>query len=582
MNSRRDPSGSSLPALVPMHGNHEKRPRLFDRDVATIGRARGTDICLDAAEISTLHCVIYRTALGLRIRDCGSRTGTRVNGANVKNQPLQDGDILQLGPFSFEVKIPAELAAKRVTVHDPVQLNRLQVSRMHLAQIALRLRRKLHNSGDAAVSEEMNRKAQVLRDKIKNYDQRLIDLEEAEKELDQERRVLAKEREDHHKHVQKIEKDLSERLKAADAEIRERWQSFQMRCQVEESRHLQELECRSKAMGTDSGGELLKDLEAKTKIITDQATEIARRTEQLRSEQLEFQQLKQHWESERGQMSAKLEEQRAAAGSKDAQLKAQRSELTRMMTELKRMQEDFRRSQKIDVQEVLLENETLRERLQEIEQRAQERPSEPDENVQKLIQELRAENAELHRLLCEKSSQPVNDALSQEELQRLFAREEQLRAENDLLKQMLQEKATEMELAPRQENDLESYETELNEFRRQLEVDRSKMVKEIEQLRLRNEDLDEARREMEMELSRERAELSRERIRLDRMRDEVKADMDRMQRELSVRDSMAQVQKLRDEINQKKQPPGAVTGQLDKKLSERLRNIRGNVADTPS
>ncbi len=583
MNSRRDPNGSSHPALVPLHGNHEKKPRHFDRDVATIGRARGTDICLDAAEISTLHCVIYRTAQGLRIRDCGSRTGSRVNGANVKNQPLLDGDILQLGPFSFEVKIPADLAPKRVTVHDPVQLNRMQASRLHLAQIALRLRRRLRSacSGDSAMSDEMGRKAQMLRDKIKNYDQRLLDLEDAEKELEQERRVVAKEREEHAKHVQKVEKDSSERLKAVDEQIHERWQSFQMRCQVEESRHLQELESRSRKPSDDVDGDshLMADLEAKTRIITDQAKVIAHRTEDLRNEQLEFQQLKQKWESERGQMTVKLDEQRAAAGQKDAQLKAQRSELTRMMTELKRMQEEFRQHQKVDVQEILLENQTLREQVQAFEQRPVEQRAAPDHG---LLEQLRAENETLRQLLHAAPAPAKGDPLSAEELNRILHDMELVRAENDQLRQLLGERepAAEDQEPPKQANDLESYETELNEFRRQLETDRSRMVQEIEQLRLRNQDLDEARREMEMELSRERAELARERMRLDRMRDEVKSDMDRMQRELSVRDSMAQVQKLRDEINQKKQPPGAVSSQLDKKLSERLRNIR--VTDTPS
>ena len=47
--------------LVPLHGNLDKRPRPLDRDVTAIGRARGSDLCLDATEISTLHCLVYRT-----------------------------------------------------------------------------------------------------------------------------------------------------------------------------------------------------------------------------------------------------------------------------------------------------------------------------------------------------------------------------------------------------------------------------------------------------------------------------------------------------------------------------------------
>ncbi len=83
--------------------------RSLDREVTTIGRARGTDLCLEANEISTLHCVVYRTADGYRIRDCNSRCGTRVNGDSVKNGSLHNGDIVNLGPFSFEFRVPTEL-----------------------------------------------------------------------------------------------------------------------------------------------------------------------------------------------------------------------------------------------------------------------------------------------------------------------------------------------------------------------------------------------------------------------------------------------------------------------------------------
>ena len=57
--------------------------------------------------------------------------------------------------------------------------------------------------------------------------------------------------------------------------------------------------------------------------------------------------------------------------------------------------------------------------------------------------------------------------------------------------------------AAKNSNDLERYEAELNEFRRQLETDRNKLNRECEMLRERNKELDEAIREMEMEMSKE-------------------------------------------------------------------------------
>jgi pSer/pThr/pTyr-binding forkhead associated (FHA) protein len=105
MQHRRDLS-LSHPALIPIAGNYDKKPRSLDRDVTTIGRARGSDLCLEANEISVLHCIIYRTADGYRVRDCNSRCGTRVNGESVKTHLLHDTDIINLGPFSFEFCFP--------------------------------------------------------------------------------------------------------------------------------------------------------------------------------------------------------------------------------------------------------------------------------------------------------------------------------------------------------------------------------------------------------------------------------------------------------------------------------------------
>ena len=68
------------PVLIPIAGNYDRKPRSLDREVTTVGRARGSDLCLEANEISTLHCILYRTAEGYRIRDCNSRCGTRING----------------------------------------------------------------------------------------------------------------------------------------------------------------------------------------------------------------------------------------------------------------------------------------------------------------------------------------------------------------------------------------------------------------------------------------------------------------------------------------------------------------------
>jgi len=141
----------------------------------------------------------------------------------------------------------------------------------------------------------------------------------------------------------------------------------------------------------------------------------------------------------------------------------------------------------------------------------------------------------------------------------------------------LRQQPSETPKAPAPVTDISTYEAELNDFQRQLENDRKKLNTEIEQLRARNVEMDEATREMELELSRERAELARERQRLDRLREEARLELERVQREAGVRDRLAPVQKLREEIT------GGTAGSTeDAGLANRLRGFRAKLSDAPA
>src|SRR5262249_27266187 len=91
------------------------------------------------------------------------------------------------------------------------------------------------------------------------------------------------------------------------------------------------------------------------------------------------------------------------------------------------------------------------------------------------------------------------------------------------------------------------------------------------QLRLRNDEVDEATRDMELQLSRERAELARERTRLERLREEVKSDLEKLQRESGMRDSLTPVQRLRGEITKGRFATGKTP---DDAMNDRVRSMR--------
>jgi len=234
------------------------------------------------------------------------------------------------------------------------------------------------------------------------------------------------------------------------------------------------------------------------------------------------------WSNGQSDLQILLERQQATLLQTDDTLREQRIELERMLEKLDGLQEALRDLRGSGLDTLVEENDYLRHKLADRENVA---PIEPalamDPNVLKELDELQAENKLLRQFLDEK----------EQFIQELREQEKQVKPSAD---------------RPAEENDLVNYEAELNRYRKQLAEDRAKLNAEIEQLRMRNEEQDEAMREMEMELSRERAEIARERSRLDRMRDEIRNEAERVQRDGSVRASLAPLQRLREQLNAKK------------------------------
>ncbi len=138
------------PALVVRHGNTSKRWFALTRNGMALGRAHGCDIQLESPEVSGLHCILTRAPGELAVRDCNSRVGTRVNGQKVREAVLRNGDMLQIGTFSFEVYVPWANQPQEVA-KDPLEIYKrrvavLEKSRDRLARLALKIRRRLHDS----------------------------------------------------------------------------------------------------------------------------------------------------------------------------------------------------------------------------------------------------------------------------------------------------------------------------------------------------------------------------------------------------------------------------------------------------
>lgn len=66
-----------------------------------IGSDEDADIILEDAAISRYHCTVAVSPNGIHVQDLTSATGTRINGRAVTSAILQNGDKLEVGPFTF-------------------------------------------------------------------------------------------------------------------------------------------------------------------------------------------------------------------------------------------------------------------------------------------------------------------------------------------------------------------------------------------------------------------------------------------------------------------------------------------------
>ena len=65
----------------------------------TLGRKLECDICLDDSLVSDEHATIVRTDNGYLIEDLNSRNGLMLNGKEVHEKKLRNGDMIEIGSF---------------------------------------------------------------------------------------------------------------------------------------------------------------------------------------------------------------------------------------------------------------------------------------------------------------------------------------------------------------------------------------------------------------------------------------------------------------------------------------------------
>jgi pSer/pThr/pTyr-binding forkhead associated (FHA) protein len=83
------------------------------KPATSIGRDPKSDIFLDNLAISKHHCQIVAQGAHYLIRDQGSSNKTFVNGKDIIEQPLNDGDEIMLGNFRLKFSAPESAVTPR-------------------------------------------------------------------------------------------------------------------------------------------------------------------------------------------------------------------------------------------------------------------------------------------------------------------------------------------------------------------------------------------------------------------------------------------------------------------------------------
>ncbi len=307
------------------------------------------------------------------------------------------------------------------------------------------------------------------------------------------------------------------------------------------------------------------------------------------------------WLAEKAALEQALAGEIEAIAGREQALQQGVADLERRNAEFEQRPKPSDRGQE-DVQALRQETEHLRKLLiarnREIAKAAEEQIQETaafDQHKQQLRVEIDVLTQRLHdqtRAVEELRAEATIPAksLHTEELAALRSQVSELSkllAERDRQVEALQAMPRPAAVAQPDAIDFTTYETDLNEFRRQLEADRVELDEQLEYLQSRQSDLEGAAREAEVEMSRERATISRERAQLDRMREEIRVEVERLQREGGARAALGAVNKLAEEMSARRTGRGETTavrpkptaGSADGTKAVSGRGLRGRLGD---
>ena len=76
-----------------------------------IGRSRSNDLCLDSPFVSRHHAALVQGDRGYYLSDLNSVNGVFLNGTQVRQTHVGDGDVVTVGPFRLKLRTQDEVSS---------------------------------------------------------------------------------------------------------------------------------------------------------------------------------------------------------------------------------------------------------------------------------------------------------------------------------------------------------------------------------------------------------------------------------------------------------------------------------------
>jgi FHA domain len=118
---KSSPFGAGMPQLITTVDGVEIHRTYLTRERTTLGRKPHNHIVLTDLAVSGEHCAFELSGLtDVVLMDLGSTNGTYLNGAMLRMQLLQEGDVITIGKFKIQFFRANELMDECKTVSMPL------------------------------------------------------------------------------------------------------------------------------------------------------------------------------------------------------------------------------------------------------------------------------------------------------------------------------------------------------------------------------------------------------------------------------------------------------------------------------